>query len=107
MAELRSINSFVGDGARTNWEINFSDGHLVKGHVKVIRHGIFSQAVFAATSTVVITPPLPLKAQPVPRPLPLAPAPHLQDRRLAPFLDARRRLARPSLRLPLSRDQEP
>ncbi len=59
MPALSSINKFIGDGARTHWEISFDGGYILQSHVLVRRNNVFTPAVFAAESTVVISPPVP------------------------------------------------
>lgn len=59
MPILSSIRAFRGDGARTHWEVNFDGGYIKPEHVFVKRNDIYTPAVFAGESTVVITPPVP------------------------------------------------
>lgn len=59
MPILSSIRAYRGDGARTQWEVNFDGGYIKPEHVFVKRNDIYTPAVFAGESTVVITPPVP------------------------------------------------
>lgn len=59
MAELNSIMPLVGDGAQTNWELNFTGGYLDRGHVFVLIGETTYPAEFLGESTITITPPVP------------------------------------------------
>lgn len=59
MTALSSINTFIGDGARTHWEFSFGGGYINANHIFVRRGDEFTQATLAAESTVIINPPVP------------------------------------------------
>lgn len=60
MSTYISTYNGVGDGVKTNWDINFSGGYILPTHVfVVIDNGPPTVAAFAGPSTVVITPAVP------------------------------------------------
>lgn len=61
MSTYISTYNGVGDGVKTNWDINFSGGYILPTHVfVVINNGPPSVAAFSGPSTVVITPAVPI-----------------------------------------------